>query len=77
MIGLEGIEFTPQLINEIVLWKVNRFVELDGRLLTSIEGVKRLKPGEHRRAESVLASLLDKNVQCLKSSSEPHPHLCQ
>jgi hypothetical protein len=57
--GLSGIEFTQQLMNEIVLWKVNRFVALDSNLLRSIESVGRLNPGEHRQAESLLASLLE------------------
>jgi hypothetical protein len=58
---LEGIEFTQELVNEIVLWKVNRFVSLNIGLLRQIENLKRLNPGDHKQAESVLISLLSIN----------------
>jgi hypothetical protein len=53
------IEFTQGLVNEIVLWKVNRFVCIDAQGLRQIEATKHLNPGEHRRAKSVLGLLLD------------------
>jgi hypothetical protein len=56
--ALETLRFTQALINEIVLWKINRFVQLDDELLRSIENVKELHRGEHRNAESVIGSLL-------------------
>jgi hypothetical protein len=40
--ALETLRFTQALINEIVLWKINRFVQLDDELLRSIENVKEL-----------------------------------
>jgi hypothetical protein len=55
--ALEASQFTQALINEIVLWKINRFVQLDEDLLRS-DNVKGLHQGEHRNAESVIDSLL-------------------
>jgi hypothetical protein len=28
--AVKGVRFTQELVNEIVLWKVNRFVQLNG-----------------------------------------------
>lgn len=56
---LEGVNFTPDLLNEIVLWKVNRYVSLDGDQLHRIDGLATLKPGEHGRARLILEELLD------------------
>jgi hypothetical protein len=56
--NLAGLRFTQELVNEIVLWKVNRFVDVDANLLRSISDLRRLNFGEHRQAESLLASLL-------------------
>ncbi len=56
--ALETLQFTQALINEIVLWKINRFVQVDDELLRRIENVKGLHRGEHRNAESVIDSLL-------------------
>jgi hypothetical protein len=55
---LEDTEFTQQLINEIVLWKVNRYVSLTSELLQQIGQLRRLKPNQHRKGESVLTALL-------------------
>jgi hypothetical protein len=55
---LAGSEFTQETVNEIVLWKVNRFVGIDGELLRRINDLRELKPCEHQRAESLLVSLL-------------------
>jgi hypothetical protein len=56
---LEGTELTQEFVNEMVLWKVNRSLSLDHQLLRQLEDLKRLKSGEHRKAKSVLALLLD------------------
>jgi hypothetical protein len=56
---LEDVNLTPELLNEIVLWKVNRHVALDGDQLHRIDALRKLKPGEHRQARSVLEELLD------------------
>ncbi len=41
--NLAGSEFTQETVNEIVLWKVNRFVEPDSELLRRINDLRRLK----------------------------------
>jgi len=46
-------------INEIVLWKVNRYVRLNERTLELLNGVAELRHGAHRQASEALASLLD------------------
>jgi thermostable 8-oxoguanine DNA glycosylase len=56
--GLDDVNFTPELLNEIVLWKVNRYVALDGDHLRRIDALRKLKPGEHGEAQSVLEELL-------------------
>ena len=56
---LQGTEFTQNLINEIVLWKVNRYVSLSPALLQQIGHLRLLKPDEHRKGESVLSALLE------------------
>jgi hypothetical protein len=56
---LGDIEFTQQLINEIVLWKVNRYVALTPELLRQIGHLRRLKSNEHRKGGSVLTALLE------------------
>ena len=58
---LDKIRSTPlsqHLINEIVLWKANRYVAMSDDLLQSLDGVSNLKTGEHRQAESLLKQLL-------------------
>ena len=50
--------FGQHLINEIVLWKVDRYVSLGDDLVVDVDGVRNLKTGEHRRAESILRLLL-------------------
>lgn len=56
---LGGVSFTPELLNEIVLWKVNRCVSLDPDQLGRIDALAKLKPGEHRAAGPILHELLD------------------
>jgi len=53
---LAGVNLTPELLNEIVLWKVNRYVSLDGEQLRRIDALRKLKPREHRQAASVLGT---------------------
>jgi hypothetical protein len=56
---LGGTDFTQEVINVIVLWKVNRYVSLTPELLRRVGQLRRLKPNEHRKGESVLVALLD------------------
>jgi thermostable 8-oxoguanine DNA glycosylase len=55
---LSDTPFSQHLINEIVLWKVDRYVSLDNDLLVGLNEIRNLKTGEHRRAESILKQLL-------------------
>lgn len=50
--------FSQQLINEIVLWKINRYVELPKDLLESLNGIRSLRSGQHRDGETELRNLL-------------------
>jgi hypothetical protein len=51
--------FSQETINEIVLWKVNRYAPLAQDIRTDLQGVRTWAPKEHRRAESLLVRLLD------------------
>jgi len=53
-----GQSFSQQLINEIILWKVNRYAKIPNDLLESLNGVRNLRPGQHKRGESELKNLL-------------------
>lgn len=55
---LAGTQFTQATINEIVLWKVDRFVSLSDSTLAGVNWVKELEPGYHREAEVVLGTLI-------------------
>ena len=50
--------WTQERVNEIVLWKVNRYVRLSSYVLRSLNAVRRLHPREHRQAAPLLATLL-------------------
>lgn len=56
---LEGIGFSQNLINEIVLWKVSRCVSLEQSLLKELDDLRTLSQGEHRKSKSVLKRLLN------------------
>jgi thermostable 8-oxoguanine DNA glycosylase len=56
---LEDLDLTPEMLNEIVLWKVNRYVSLDGDQLCRIDALRTLESGEHKKALSVLKDLLE------------------
>jgi thermostable 8-oxoguanine DNA glycosylase len=55
---LADLTLTPELINKIVLWKVNRFVWLEESLLDRLDALKTLEAGAHRQADSVVELLL-------------------
>jgi len=46
------------LLNQIVLWKVNRYAEIDDDLLQRMNLLAKVKPGMHTKAEDVLLCLL-------------------
>jgi thermostable 8-oxoguanine DNA glycosylase len=56
--ALQELKLSPELLNEIVFWKVNRYVSLDEDQLVRIDAVRNLNPGEHERARPVLEDLL-------------------
>jgi len=56
--GLGGADLTPELVDQIVLWKLNRYVSLDSALLGRLNQLKALRMGEHRKGEPVLSELL-------------------
>ncbi len=56
---LNEARFSQSLLNEVVLWKVNRFVRIEAELLNLIDGLAALNAGEHRQAEGVLLALLE------------------
>src|SRR3954465_7073981 len=51
--------FSQETVNEIVLWKVNRYVGLPKKLRDSVHALRTLSPRDHRQAEPVLLNLLD------------------
>jgi thermostable 8-oxoguanine DNA glycosylase len=53
------MDLTQQSINEIVLWKVDRYVEASSDLLSELNTLRTLPAGEHRRGVKVLPSLLN------------------
>src|SRR5207249_3820026 len=55
---LENVNLTAELLDEIVLWKLNRYVTLDGDQLRSLDSLRELKVGQLRHARSVLEELL-------------------
>jgi thermostable 8-oxoguanine DNA glycosylase len=56
---LGSVPFDQEIINEIVLWKVNRYVSLPKVLLEGLDRIKDLKNGEHRNASLILEALLN------------------
>lgn len=57
--NVSEIDFTQELVNEIVLWKVNRYVSLETGLLRKVDGLKGLKNGGHRQSRDLLDKLLN------------------
>jgi thermostable 8-oxoguanine DNA glycosylase len=57
--NLGDATFTQSTANEIVLWKVNRYVSLNKEILICVDNLKALTNGEHRQAQTVLESLLN------------------
>ena len=56
--NLGGKPLNQKLINEITLWKVNRYFSIPPEILQKIEGIERLKKREHRKTEDILEKLL-------------------
>lgn len=56
--GLGTRPFEQGDVNEVVLWKVNRYVKLGGDALKALNDVADLAPKSHRNAGAALATLL-------------------
>jgi len=56
--GLGSQPFAQDVINEIVLWKVNRYARLSPSALEALNGVTDTQPKSHRSAKAALATLL-------------------
>jgi len=56
--NLEEKSFDQTLLNEIILWKVNRYATFSEKLRSKIDSVKHLRQGEQRKGENVLSDLL-------------------
>lgn len=59
--NLENASIDQSLINEIVLWKVNRYVCLGDENIEQLKELKGLKAGEHKKGNEILKALLDVN----------------
>ncbi len=60
---LSDDRFEQPTINEIVLWKVNRYAPLPEKILNGLDRIGHLKAREHRQAEDVLGALLNMEVK--------------
>ena len=58
---LKSRQLTQNLVNEIVLWKVNRYVAPSGKTMRSLNKIKGLKRGEHRKAKAAIENLLSES----------------
>lgn len=56
--NIGNLDFTQRLIDEIVLWKVNRYVAANEELLSKLNRIGALSTGEHRQGGEALNSLL-------------------
>ena len=50
--------FTQEVVKDIVLWKVDRYVKLSPGALAALNGVTEFPPKSHRNASAALATLL-------------------
>ncbi|HRY38242.1 MAG TPA: hypothetical protein P5347_05920 [Smithellaceae bacterium] len=57
--NLGSTAIVQSLINDIVLWKVNRYVKINKSIAEQIYGLKVLKSGEHRKSTRQLSILME------------------
>jgi thermostable 8-oxoguanine DNA glycosylase len=63
-------EFDAHTINEIVLWKLGRYVKLPESLLGQLDQLRELKTKEHRKASALVGKLQqEKGVQLRVAST--------
>ncbi len=55
---LNSNNLSRETLYEIVLWKLNRFPQIEDNLLEELKEIKSIKPKEHRVAEPLLRRLL-------------------
>jgi len=56
--ALNPDDFDREILYEIVLWKLNRFPQIDDTLIDKLKNLSSLQPEQHREAESILKELL-------------------
>ena len=56
---IKNMEFNENMINEIVLWKVNRHVKIEENTLDEINSLNKLSNGQHRKSESILKKIMN------------------
>lgn len=56
--NVRQVPFDQTLVNEIVLWKVNRYAPLSPNTLAALNGLNNLVPGKHKDGESAIKRLL-------------------
>ena len=56
--GVASQTFDQLLVNEIVLWKVNRYAPLSPNTLAALNGLSKVEQGKHRESKSIIESLL-------------------
>lgn len=52
------VQFSQPLLNEIVLWKVNRYVTVSQEVFEDLDALTTLTNGQHRQGQNVLETLL-------------------
>jgi len=57
--NLPDSPFSQEIINEIVLWKVNRYAQIDDLVRSDLHTLRTLKAGEHGKGKKVLLQLLE------------------
>jgi hypothetical protein len=51
--------FDQSLINEMVLWKLDRYAPIEEDLLVQLNQITQMHQGDHRRAQDLLSRLLE------------------
>jgi len=57
--NLSGVNFSQELINKIILWKVNRYVSLNDETLQKLDELQTLRKDQHRKSKDILNKLLN------------------
>jgi len=56
---LNNARFNQELLNKIVLWKLNRYVALGPELFKELDSLTSLERGAHRKCSTILIKLLN------------------